>query len=578
MLNLIIQSLDRAAVIVLCVLLCACSGRKVSEYRAYCDVIESKITSCIERNKIDSVRILCRELRDMSEANSDEEAYMHSLFYDAQCYYREKGNIDSVMNDLDKVIAYGKQHNEPALLAAVYNLYAVNSLFNDFDYRQGLSYLNEGIRYATDADAVETLFALYGNMALSSYYRNDINGLEYALKLYELGKQKDREYMIFLGSVMVAYMYHLKGNQEEALHYLLPALPLTDIYGEKRGVYAIYGDILFAEGNTSDAAKWYLKATEDKGFGKLSDIQAYVGYGRCLCSQKKYVEAIQVLKEGMNAGDMSESRSPQGYALYKEMAYAYEMTGDIAEALKYYKLYNEESNILLNVRLERELGRQNLQYETEIYKVNLRLARRRLFIVFLLFIIVSVVALFIFVLEKKKEKNYQIILRQLHEASEKEKRYLSQLDRLASLERALQKNTEKLTDKSGGNIGIPAMQDDKSARLFDRIQTLMKSEKLYRRSDISRELLAGLLSSNRTYVSNAIADHTGLSFTYYVNSLRIEDAVSILSDTDKDVQIKNVITEVGFNSAVTFHRLFKAATGMTPAQFRKEKTGILPAS
>ena len=79
-----------------------------------------------------------------------------------------------------------------------------------------------------------------------------------------------------------------------------------------------------------------------------------------------------------------------------------------------------------------------------------------------------------------------------------------------------------------------------------------------------------MLSTNRTYLSEAISRHTGLSFVYYVNSFRLEAAVKILSDPDDETPIKAMVHELGFRSMSTFYRLFLAAKGVPPSQFREE--------
>lgn len=61
-----------------------------------------------------------------------------------------------------------------------------------------------------------------------------------------------------------------------------------------------------------------------------------------------------------------------------------------------------------------------------------------------------------------------------------------------------------------------------------------------------------------------------MTFKNYVNSLRISEAVAILSDPDNDVPLKAVYAELGFNSTSTFYRVFQNATGVPPSQYRKE--------
>ena len=117
----------------------------------------------------------------------------------------------------------------------------------------------------------------------------------------------------------------------------------------------------------------------------------------------------------------------------------------------------------------------------------------------------------------------------------------------------------------------PQFIEKAADELFTRLQTLMSEQKIYMRPDLSRDAVAKLLSTNRTYLSEAISRYTGLSFVYYVNSFRIDAAVRILSDPNDETPIKALVHELGFHSMSTFYRLFQAAKGVPPSQFREQR-------
>lgn len=60
-----------------------------------------------------------------------------------------------------------------------------------------------------------------------------------------------------------------------------------------------------------------------------------------------------------------------------------------------------------------------------------------------------------------------------------------------------------------------------------------------------------------------------MSFPYYVNSFRINEAVRILSDPENDTPIKAIAWSLGYNNLTTFYRLFEAAKGMPPSKYRE---------
>ena len=66
---------------------------------------------------------------------------------------------------------------------------------------------------------------------------------------------------------------------------------------------------------------------------------------------------------------------------------------------------------------------------------------------------------------------------------------------------------------------------DKSGELFDRLGELMRKDKVYKEKNLTRDKVAALLGTNRTYLSQIINEKTGMSFIYYINSFRIEEAL-----------------------------------------------------
>ena len=82
--------------------------------------------------------------------------------------------------------------------------------------------------------------------------------------------------------------------------------------------------------------------------------------------------------------------------------------------------------------------------------------------------------------------------------------------------------------------------------------------------DIAKEV-----HSNRTYVSNVINENTGMNFTNYINSFRINKACSYLSEPDSNYLVEDLAILCGFNSLSSFNRAFRQHAGATPSVFRK---------
>lgn len=98
----------------------------------------------------------------------------------------------------------------------------------------------------------------------------------------------------------------------------------------------------------------------------------------------------------------------------------------------------------------------------------------------------------------------------------------------------------------------------------------MEHDRLYADNQLTRERIAELLDTNRTYITQIMKDHSWQNLSQFVNSYRINEAVRLLSDKSKtECTMKEICTDIGFTSMSAFFRMFKTVIGMSPASYRK---------
>ena len=93
-------------------------------------------------------------------------------------------------------------------------------------------------------------------------------------------------------------------------------------------------------------------------------------------------------------------------------------------------------------------------------------------------------------------------------------------------------------------------------------------------SSLTLEKLSSILSTNRTYLSKAIRLKTGMSYSAFINELRLNESIRILSSSSSPEVVKSVANAVGFYNQSTFYRLFKQKTNLSPAQFRQQSYNL----
>lgn len=120
--------------------------------------------------------------------------------------------------------------------------------------------------------------------------------------------------------------------------------------------------------------------------------------------------------------------------------------------------------------------------------------------------------------------------------------------------------------------GQPAI-DTHDAITMAEVEKAMTERKVYKRTDLTLDTLAQETGFNRYYLSNALNRCTGKNFNSYVNEFRVKEAIRIMSEPGgDDLTVDAIAFEVGFNDRQSLYRVFKKITGISPKDFRKNKS------
>ena len=76
---------------------------------------------------------------------------------------------------------------------------------------------------------------------------------------------------------------------------------------------------------------------------------------------------------------------------------------------------------------------------------------------------------------------------------------------------------------------------------------------------------------SRTSVYSKLKNLTNMGINDYVNKIKMEKAIEMLSTTD--MSLAEIATTIGFTSQSYFSTVFKLYTGKTPTAYRKEVRG-----
>ncbi len=112
--------------------------------------------------------------------------------------------------------------------------------------------------------------------------------------------------------------------------------------------------------------------------------------------------------------------------------------------------------------------------------------------------------------------------------------------------------------------------EDKNLQLYNQLTDWLQTDNRFSRKDLSADLVARELGTNRDYLARAISQQN-TRFNDLVNKYRIDYAVKILGnkcDKRSKYSLSYISTEAGFKSISVFIEAFRKQTGMNPAQFR----------
>ena len=449
-------------------------------------------------------------------------------------------------------------------LMSIYNSFGNYAMFANSDVYSSLSYYFQALEMARKMGDRRSYAIMLSNIAGAYSARGDPSGLEYAEEAIRLARECGEDTPLFYGT-MNAVQYYLKTDslpgRAEATIAELERMAREQGFGAEADIYLYRALLCEKKKDLSGAYSNYARAMEHFRDASESTVTAvYLHYSRLLRADRHLSSAIQVLEYGLR-GSAGDSASLHKSQLMKELALCYRDSGKYAEALELSLRYND----YIEQRFDeaRERATQETRIKHDIYSREQQIDRQRMEILDNHFkmallgggIVVLFVALgMAYYQYRKKDRLYGIIVARNRESMQREQ--------------ALQKQVEALRAGEGVSQAAAGLSSDKQQDLMTRFTALMDERRLFTDPSLTVAAVADELGTNRTYLSRAINESTGKTFTQVVNSYRVRQAVAEISDLEADKPLKQIALESGFSSLSTFYTAFQSAVGMTPARYR----------
>lgn len=494
------------------------------------------------------------------------------------------GNSEIGKSQLDKAYKIADKLDDDTLRLSIHNCYGVYEANFHANYASAQRHFYQALEYAVKIGDPFRQALVESNLAETASIRRDTSGLKYALSSYEWGVANDNAHLSFAGAYHCANLYHIVGDNDKALSYIRRAdeIATRENYAERSAVYNLYGSIYAATGRNSEALEWLQKAVASAGEAQGATLpEMYCTYARVLAALGRISESDRMIARGLHVADSLSILSAVA-PLLEQKVFNYESRGDYRRALEVYKVYKESCDSAYADRQQRSINELRVQYdidrrehEADMHGLMLRDEQRKTAILMISLLSVIAILLMLWRNYLRQRRLYRNIVIANRDALAREQELLGRLDVCAGSQSAALPQTALQSAGDGGDSepGAPDDSDNrqknKTGSVFDSLQRLMERDEVYRDSNLTRERLAEMLGTNRTYLSQIIADHTGKGYYQFVNGYRIKEAIRVLSGAaGSDYPLKALAADLGFKSMTTFYKTFQEAVGMTPSAYR----------
>lgn len=558
--------------------------------KSYTQDDDVRINECLELSYFRKYRAAKTKASELIEignksGNLTTEAIGTALYVTTAVTIGNEDNYDKKIALLNKVIKdYSETEENYQTLAIVHKALGLYNHFIRQDYSSSINHYYKGLDLARKAKDTRKETSLLVNLSAVYFQKNDSTGISFCTDAYTKAKEiKDLSAQYSAGINIACYLYNWN-KPKEALVYVEEAMKIAnnlDFNCELQYINSFMADIYGMIGNPVKAEEYHKKAITDyEETNDYDKIYVRLRYGDFLNQQRRHKDAINLF---LKTKELAKKYKLLTFDLNiaQSISYAYEQLRDYDNALNYYKQFDSIKEKHLNAEKEKEFSILDLRYKVSEEKQKnalketelLRKDKNMLLLIFIVAIVAAsaIVCLFLY---RKTQKRYKLIVQTHLENLENERKLKAQLEqfneRLNNKAEAQPNDESNLpSQEENAKYTRSALSEEKSRDLFERLESLMKNDKIYRDAELTIDKLAQILNTNRSYLSQVINEVSGLSYSTYINNYRIKEAIELLSNSDNDEPIKSIAISIGFNSPSNFFTIFKNKVGMSPSVYRE---------
>ncbi|WP_422349057.1 helix-turn-helix domain-containing protein [Flagellimonas sp.] len=456
--------------------------------------------------------------------------------------HTEKGEFDMALETGLKLLDSAEKTADEYMMMRAYSALSHYYLRIE-NYSKALNYCLKGLHFVIKLRKVQYIFPKIDEIARMSAKLDDKPGALDAYEFYvnlEKRMSPPGNYIQSIVYMNMADIFISNEKYERAQNYLTQALKMN--YDNKFRFRIPRALILQAEldlktNDTSSAIRNYEKSIE----------------------AAKDIDAFDVVKtsSGILAKLYESTNQPS-------MAYEY---GTLNRIIRDSLFNNEKEQKIVILETQREV-KEITQIKRILELENAAQKSRYNTIVIILGLVAISGFLAIFGYLKVKAKN-KLLYKRTMELAEIQ---VVMDEKLKKLEAAQSQTNATDSDEDDAKLkSISTLDDDVKNIILRRLEKL-EMKKFFIDQNCSLRQVAQQLKTNPKYLSQVVNQEKKMSFTNYINELRINHLLSrLLQDEDfRNSKLSYIAVSIGYNNLNTFNAAFKKKQGILPSYFIKE--------
>lgn len=422
--------------------------------------------------------------------------------------------------------------------------------------------------YCRSTNNVGTLYAVYNNYERAIFYFR---------KAYDMAVEADNSYLIWITSTNLISSYCSVGQPEKAETFL-PAMqeyPHPDSIMHEFYLLSDKGLIAAAWGRHEEAIAQFeqgLMLVEQHQMSADQVVTLAQETGKSFRALQLTDSALYYFRLAIAASAVNKDYEGMSDT-YKEITDIYQQQQLSDSIIKYQSLLIGLSDSIFNLQ-QFHLAQDELHsYEQQEVSTRIDTLNAHILLLITGLSIIGIVLALILYNTRQLRAAQKVLVRRNQELIEQ----VEESRLLRERQQATNNHTSSFTDlpskeelEEGDSDRTITISSERQYELLQQIATVMNDISIIANPDFDLNSLAKMLQSNSKYVSLAINNSSGRTFTSYLNECRIREASKRINDPAySHLTLAAIANSVGYNSINSFNTNFKRIVGMTPSKYRQ---------